>query len=83
MDFGAKRLIYGSSAPGFVINMPLFALALRLELGIFKTVIAFLFLSVATINFLMIFDNAKKRDSGGQEFDDGRKGGVPDGGREP
>jgi hypothetical protein len=60
-DFPAKRFIYGASAPGFVINMPLFALALWLNAGILKTVFAFLFLFVAMTNFLMIYKNAKAR----------------------
>lgn len=60
-DFPAKRFIYGPSVPGFIINIPLFALALWLDPGILKTVFAFLFLFVAMTNFLMIYNNAKAR----------------------
>jgi len=54
----ARERVYGGSAPGFVLIMPLFAATIWLGRGFWKTATAFFFLFFVASCFLMIYNNA-------------------------
>jgi len=56
----AQRRVYGASAPGFVLIMPLLFFAIWLDPGVLKAISAALFLFFWIGCFLLIYNNAKE-----------------------